>query len=188
MSYNIGCMIASDMLFDSRGWVFGAKLSDENIADFEVLTSKGCCHGNHFWLSIYGVHNGDTWRIRLNRPCAAAMRPYVKLLWSLVLIITSSIALSARRQYLIYSEADFEVFHPTGVPHCTDGAKLSVEDLLHAKFHPHRCNDKGIGPLKLKFLLRFDQDVKYKRPAGAYPLCNFHRIRRACTILGHVSC
>jgi len=33
-----------------------------------------------FWLSVYGVHNGATWRIRLNRPCVAAMRPYVKLL------------------------------------------------------------------------------------------------------------
>ena len=33
-----------------------------------------------FCLSIYGVHVGATWRIRLNRPCAAAMRPYVKLL------------------------------------------------------------------------------------------------------------
>jgi len=28
-----------------------------------------------FWLSIYGVHIDATWRIRLNRPCAAAMRP-----------------------------------------------------------------------------------------------------------------
>ena len=27
-----------------------------------------------------GVHIGATWRIRLNRPCAAAMRPFVKLL------------------------------------------------------------------------------------------------------------
>jgi len=26
------------------------------------------------------VHIDATWRIRLNRPCAAAMRPYVKLL------------------------------------------------------------------------------------------------------------
>jgi len=34
---------------------------------------------------------------------------------------------------------------------------------------PHRCNDKGVGPQKLKFLLRFDQNVEYKRPAGAYP-------------------
>ena len=29
-------MIANDMLFDFRGWVFGVKLSDEDIADFEV--------------------------------------------------------------------------------------------------------------------------------------------------------
>jgi len=27
-----------------------------------------------------GVHIGATWRIPLNRPCAAAMRPVVKLL------------------------------------------------------------------------------------------------------------
>jgi len=30
--------------------------------------------------TIFGflwVHIGTTWRIRLNRPCAAAMRPYV---------------------------------------------------------------------------------------------------------------
>jgi len=32
------------------------------------------------------VHIGVTWWIRLNRPCAAAMRPYVKLLWPLVII------------------------------------------------------------------------------------------------------
>ena len=48
--------------------------------------AKRGCHGNHFWFSIYGVHIGATWIIRLNRPCAAAMRPYVKLLWPLVLI------------------------------------------------------------------------------------------------------
>jgi len=45
--------------------------------------------------------------------------------------------------------------------------------LIHAKFHPHRCNDKGVGPQKLKFLLRFDQNVEYKCPAGAYPLHDF---------------
>ena len=26
-----------------------------------------------FWLSVYGVHIGATWRLRLKRPCAAAM-------------------------------------------------------------------------------------------------------------------
>ena len=36
---------------------------------------------------------------------------------------------------------------------------------------------------KLKFLLRFDQCVEYKRPAGAYPypMRDFHNIRRVCT-------
>jgi len=30
-------MIPSNMLFDSRGWVFGVKLSDEDIAEIECL-------------------------------------------------------------------------------------------------------------------------------------------------------
>ena len=53
--------------------------------------------------------------------------------------------------------------------------------LLHAKFHSHRCNDRGAGPQKLKFLLRFDRNVEYKRPAGAYPLRDFYKICRVCT-------
>ena len=53
--------------------------------------------------------------------------------------------------------------------------------LLRAKFHPHRCNDKGVGPPKLKFLLRFYRNVEYKRPAGAYPLRDFYKIYSICT-------
>ena len=53
--------------------------------------------------------------------------------------------------------------------------------LLHAKFHPHQCKDKGIGPTKLKFLLIFDQNVEYKRPVGAYPLHDVYKICRICT-------
>ena len=37
MGYNFGCMIASDTLFDSMGGFFRVKLSDEEIANFEVL-------------------------------------------------------------------------------------------------------------------------------------------------------
>jgi len=98
--------------------------------------------------------------------------------------------------YLIYSEADFDVFRPAGATRCTDGGEIwhGGEDprsplpcqisLFPAKFHPHRCNDKGEGPPKLKFLLRFDKNVEYveyKRPAGAYPLHDFHKICRVCT-------
>ena len=54
------------------------------------------------------------------------------------------------------------------------GVKFGTKEEL-AKFHLHRCNDKGIGPLKLKILLIFGQNVEYKRPAGAYPLCDFYK-------------
>jgi len=37
-----------------------------------------------------------------------------------------------------------------------------------------------IGPQSRIFLLRFDQNVEYKRPAGAYPLRDFHKIYRIC--------
>jgi len=32
-------------------------------------------------LVLGGVHTGATWRIQLSRPCAAAMRTFVKLLF-----------------------------------------------------------------------------------------------------------
>ena len=40
------------------------KLSDEDIANFEVL--RDITMATMFWLSIYGVHIGATWQIRLN--------------------------------------------------------------------------------------------------------------------------
>ena len=60
-------------------------------------------------------------------------------------------------------------------------APIGVKFGMEIKFHPHRCNDKGVGPPKLKFLLRFDRNLEYKSPAGAYPLREFHTICRICT-------
>ena len=85
---------------------------------------------------------------------------------------------SAKCRYLSYSEVDFEVFRPAGRHVVPMGVKFGVEEgtedpLLHAKFHPHWCNNKGIVPPKLKFLLRFDQNVEYKRPAGDIPCAIF---------------
>ena len=39
-------------------------------------------------------------------------------------IITGSMAHSAKRGYLSYSEADFEVFRPTVAARCTDGGEI----------------------------------------------------------------
>ena len=37
VGYNFGSMIASDTRFDARGWVFGVKLSNEDIAEIRCL-------------------------------------------------------------------------------------------------------------------------------------------------------
>ena len=60
-------------------------------------------------------------------------------------------------------------FAPQGRHDAPMGVKFGVEEVQIW------CNDKGVGPPKLKFLLRFDRNLEYKRPAGAYPL------RRVCT-------
>jgi len=88
-----------------------------------------------------------------------------------------------KTKYISYSEADLEVFHPAGRHVAPMGVKFGMEGpLLHAKWHPHWCNSKGIrGPQKLKFLRRFDQNVEYKCPAVAYPMRDFHKICRVCT-------
>jgi len=89
--------------------------------------------------------------------------------------ITGSIAFSANRWYLSYSEGNFDAFCPAGATRCTDGVKFGTEE-YRAKFCPHQCNDKGIGPQKLKSLLKFYQISEYKRPSVAYRLRDFHEI------------
>jgi len=91
-------------------------------------------------------------------------------------IFTGSIARTATRRYLIYSEANFEVFCPTGATRCTDGGEIwHGGGDQSAKFHPHRCNRKGVRPQKMEFLLGFDQNVEYRRPTGAYRCAIFTR-------------
>ena len=96
-----------------------------------------------------------------------------------VALITDSIARSASLPVFNLLRDRFWVFFcPAGAILCTDRGEIWHGPLLRAKFHPHRRNDKGVGLQKLKFLLRFDQNVEYKRPARAYPLRDFHKICR----------
>jgi len=46
---------------------------------------------------------------------------------------------------------------------------------------PPSVQQQGCRTQKLKCLLIFDQNVEYKRPAGAYPLRDFRKICRVCT-------
>ena len=63
---------------------------------------------------------------------------------------------------------------PMGVKFGTEEGPKVPSSLLRAKFQPHRCNGKGIGPTKLTFLLRFDQNVEYiNDPQGLTPCAIF---------------
>jgi len=115
------------------------------------FTYVGCYTAKRAW-------NKDSWHRRPAKTLNANLLP-------------AALRAAQACRYLIYSEADFEVFCPAWATRCTDGVKLGMEEVtegpvLHAKFHLHQCND-GCRPQKLKFLLRFDRHVEYKRPAGA---------------------
>jgi len=55
-------------------------VGQQNADIADTLQLRDVAMTNIFWLSIFAVHIGATRQIRLNRPCAAAMRPYVRLL------------------------------------------------------------------------------------------------------------
>jgi len=57
---------------------FHVKLSDEDIADYEVL--RDVAMATIFGFLYMGCTLAPPEVLRLNRPYAAAMRPYVKLL------------------------------------------------------------------------------------------------------------
>ena len=52
------------------------------------------------WNVPDGVHIGATWRIRLNRPCAAAMRPYVRWRCALVALLCGACVLVVCQEVL----------------------------------------------------------------------------------------
>jgi len=98
------------------------------------------------------------------------------------IIFAGSIARSGSRRYLIYSEADFEVFRPQGRHVAPMGMKFGVKEGSPPprQISPQSVQQQGCKTPKLKFSLRFDQNVQYKRPAGAYPLRDFQKICRVC--------
>jgi len=51
---------------------------------------------------------------------------------------------------------------------------------ISRRFHPIGATIQVYDPQNWIFLLRFDQNVEYKRLAGAYPLRAFHKICRVC--------
>jgi len=110
--------------------------------------------------------------------------------------VAGSIARSTKCRYISYSETDLEysfatqgntlhqwgeIWHGRGDRSHEVVHSSMLRSNPHAKFHHHQCNDKCIGPPKLKILRTFYQITEYKRPAGAYPLRDFYELCRGCT-------
>jgi len=81
-----GCIRVNNIVFVSTWWNFSQDsdslpraVQKRQNRSFRLCTLVG--RRKHV---LNGVHSGATWRIQLNRPCAAAMRPVVKLLWPFV--------------------------------------------------------------------------------------------------------
>ena len=63
------------------------------------------------------------------------------------------------------------------------GVKFGMEEGSPppCQISPPSVQRQGYRTPKLNFLPRFDQNVEYERPAGAYPLRDFHKMCRVST-------
>jgi len=90
-------------------------------------------------------------------------------------VITGNIVRSTRRWYLIYSEADFEVFRPAGATWCTDGSEIWPGEDPPCQISPHQCNNNGI-PQNWNFYWDSIKMWNINAPQGHIPCAIFTKI------------
>jgi len=61
-------------------------MADAGTYPLSIYSKRFSNVQNRYGANADGVHIGVTCQIRRNRPCAAAMQPFVKLLWQLVVL------------------------------------------------------------------------------------------------------
>ena len=84
------------------------------VCVYTYMDSSADCRRHHRYVLcgwrlqgcslLDGVHIDATWQIRLNRPCAAAMRPYVKILWPLLISALWAVCLHVVIMQSVYFE------------------------------------------------------------------------------------
>ena len=108
-------------------------------------------------------------------------KQYSNLFYSSIIlkVVTGSIALSASRRYLIYSEADFEVFRLPGATRCTDGVKFGMGEETVPNFTPS-VQQQGCRTPKTEICTQNrTKCMEYK----GVSLARFSQICRVCTPL-----
>ena len=104
--------------------------------------SNHTCTVSSFCIAKFGIFVNDS------QCCLAQLLPVFTCTSNLLYLngyLPAALRAAQTCQYLIYSQADFEVFRPAGATRCTDGGEI-----WHGgcQISPHRCNDKGVGPQK----------------------------------------
>jgi len=102
-----------------------------------------------------------------------------------VLLYYRSIALSATRRYLSYSEADFEFFFAPQWRQLHRLGEIWHRSPPSCQISSHRCNEKAIGPSKLKEILTMTVTESFteiwskcglRTPCRSMSLARFSRI------------
>jgi len=109
---------------------------DQDLPVSAVMWSSSTCLIHHIYegRSLNQLANGMYYES--NNACLAKkfVDGWVSVVdkdWAVeTVIFTGSIAHSASWWYLVYSEANFEVFCQAGATHCTDGVKFGMEEGL----------------------------------------------------------
>ena len=93
-------------------------------------------------------------------------------------------------RYLVYSEADFEVFPPQGRQTLHRwGWNSAWRSPPPCHISPHRCNDKGVGPKNWNFYSDLTEIWNINAPQGRIPCTIFTKFRefvphfRMCWVL-----
>jgi len=101
-------------------------------------------------------------------------------------LFTGSIARSANCRYLIYSEADFEIFRPAGATRCTHRGEIwqwgggTGGPLRRAKFHPMGATTSVYSP-KTEIFTHLKKMWNINAPQQRIPYAIFTKICRVCT-------
>ena len=130
-----------------------------NLANASLQIFVTCCHDVTFMLQARKRTHYHHKQMKASKLLPAALRA------------------AQTCRYFVYSEADFEVFRPAGATRCTDGGEIwHGGPLLHAKFHPHRCNDKGVGTQNLNFYSDLTEMWNINAPQGRIPCAIFTKV------------
>ena len=107
--------MCQNSLASGVGRSLGAKISGENTTGWVELSTSSIVFAMLRQCAHMGGHIGATWRIRLNRLSAALLRPYVKLLLPLIIVIFNWCSENIHNNLIFFDVVDCLFLYNFGV-------------------------------------------------------------------------